>query len=189
MRRALTFQCEGSACAATVDSAAGATGLLIVSGGNEVRTGAHDGMARIAARIAAAGAPVWRFDRRGVGDSEGANRGYAGSGPDIAAAAAAFRAACPGIRRLVGFGNCDAATALALFGKPAGLDALLLANPWAVETPDDLPPPAAIRRHYRHRLRAPGAWRDLVVGRVAFGRLARGLIRAARPPRTNALAD
>ena len=53
MRHQLSFACEGAALAASLDEAAGGTGLLIVSGGNEIRSGAHRGMAMLAARIAA----------------------------------------------------------------------------------------------------------------------------------------
>jgi pimeloyl-ACP methyl ester carboxylesterase len=95
MRHPLSFACEGATLAASLDEAAGTTGLLIVSGGNEIRSGAHRGMATLAARIADTGHPVFRFDRRGVGDSEGANGGFESSGPDIAAAIAAFRDAAP----------------------------------------------------------------------------------------------
>ena len=91
-RRHLVFACEGSRLAGTLDEAGGATGLLIVSGGNEVRAGAWNGQAQFAARIAAAGFPVLRFDRRGCGDSEGPNGEFRASAPDIAAALAAFRA-------------------------------------------------------------------------------------------------
>ena len=49
MRRWLSFAVEGADCAATIDDAAGTHGLLIVSGGNETRAGAHRGMARLAA--------------------------------------------------------------------------------------------------------------------------------------------
>src|SRR3546814_5070051 len=66
------------------------TGLLIVSGGNELRSGAHRGMAKLAARLSRDGFPVFRFDRRGVGDSEGENGGFLSSGPDIAEEVAAF---------------------------------------------------------------------------------------------------
>ena len=93
MRHQLTFLCEGAALAASFDDAPGTTGLLIVSGGNEVRSGAHRGMAMLAQRVAKAGHPVFRFDRRGIGDSEGPNGSYTSSGPDIAAAIAAFRKA------------------------------------------------------------------------------------------------
>src|SRR3546814_10409691 len=95
MRHHLTFACEGAALAATLDEAPGTTGLLIVSGGNEIRSGAHRGMAMLSQRIAAAGHPVLRFDRRGIGDSDGSNGGLEPSDPDIAAALAAFRADQP----------------------------------------------------------------------------------------------
>ena len=52
-RRHLTFACEGAALAGTLDLAPGSTGLLIVTGGNEVRAGAWNGQALFAARIAA----------------------------------------------------------------------------------------------------------------------------------------
>ena len=191
MRRLLTFPCAGETLVGTLDEAAigmgGTTGLLIVTGGNEVRAGAHRGMALLAARLAAAGTPVFRFDRRGVGDSSGENGGYAASAADLLAAAAAFKQAAPHVERLVGFGNCDAASALALFGRAAGIDAVLLANPWVVAT-TDLPPAAAIRRRYAERLLDPAAWWRLATGRVNLGKLAGGLRRVAIPePR--ALAD
>ena len=174
---------------ATLDAAEGAAGLLIVSGGNEVRSGAHRGMAELAAMIAAHGHPVFRFDRRGVGDSEGENGGFRASGPDIAAALTAFREQCPRLTRIVAFGNCDAATALALHGAP--VDARILANPWVIPSSGEMPPPAAIRARYARRLRDPDAWRALLTGRIAMGKLAKGLGRlaAARPPKTDSLAD
>src|SRR5690606_19559812 len=134
-RRHFSFPCEGEVLAATLDEGAEPAGLLIVTGGNETRAGAFSGMAELAARGAAAGHPVLRFDRRGTGDSTGGNRGFRGSGPDIAAAVAAFRAEAPGLRRIVGFGNCDAASALMLAGG-AGCDGLVLANPWTFEEED-----------------------------------------------------
>ena len=105
MRRLLSFPCEGAALAATLDEAAGSTGLLIISGGNEIRIGAHRGMARLAADVAAAGFPVFRFDRRGIGDSEGENGEFTTSGPDISAAIAAFRSECPHIEQ-IGRASC-----------------------------------------------------------------------------------
>ena len=72
----LTFNCEGSTLAATLDTAPLTTGLLLVSGGNEIRSGAFRGQARLAQTIAKRGFPVFRYDRRGVGDSEGENLGF-----------------------------------------------------------------------------------------------------------------
>ncbi|WP_174292898.1 hydrolase 1, exosortase A system-associated, partial [Sphingomonas bacterium] len=105
---------------------------------------------------------------------------YASSAADIAAAAAALRREQPQVVRLVGFGNCDAASALALFGRTAGIDAVMLANPWVVET-DELPPAAAIRHRYATRLRDPGAWWRLATGRVDLAKLFKGLRRLATP--------
>ena len=161
MRGIIRFTCEGASLFATLDAAAGATGLVIVSGGDEVRAGAHRGMALLAQRMAAVGVPVWRFDRRGIGDSEGENRGYASAAADIAAAIAAFRRAQPQLARVVAFGNCDAATALALLGDDA--DAVVLANPWLGDDAAALPP-AALRAHYARRLSRPSGWLALARG-------------------------
>ena len=168
MRRQLSFPCEGATLAATLDDAPGTTGLLIVSGGNEIRCGAHRGMATLAQRIADAGHPVFRFDRRGIGDSDGANGGYEGSAPDIAAAITAFRRAAPQLTRIVAFGNCDAASAL-LLHQPLAVDALILANPWAYEDDGDepaLPPAAAIRARYLSRLTDPKSLLRLLKGEI-----------------------
>jgi exosortase A-associated hydrolase 1 len=165
MRHLVEFACEGALLSGTLDEASGATGLLIVSGGNEIRIGAHRGMTQLAKDLAAAGHPVFRFDRRGIGDSEGENGGFESSGPDIRAAAAAFKAACPHLARLVAFGNCDAATALWLHQPPA-VDALVLANPWLVEASTDVPAPATARAYYARRLRDPRAWTGLFKGAV-----------------------
>jgi exosortase A-associated hydrolase 1 len=181
MRHQLSFACEGAALAATLDDAPGTTGLLIVSGGNEIRSGAHRGMAILARRIAEAGYPVFRFDRRGIGDSEGENGGFESSAPDIAAAIATFRTAAPQVARIVAFGNCDAASAL-LLHQPLPLDALILANPWSYEDADGdeeaepaLPPAAAIRTRYLSRLKDPKSLLRLVKGEVDLRKLARGL--------------
>ena len=180
-RRHLSFACEGARLAATLDEAAGSAGLLIVTGGNETRAGAFSGQAQLAARIAAAGYPVCRFDRRGVGDSEGENRGFRHSATDTAAALASFRTECPALTRVVGFGNCDAASALML-ANGAGLDALVLANPWTIEGDDVTPPPAAVRARYADKLRDPKELIRLLTGKVSLKKLAHGIVHALRPP-------
>ena len=120
-----------------------------------------------------------RFDRRGVGDSEGPNREFLSSAPDLAAALAAFRRECPQLSRVVGFGNCDAASALMLTGG-AGLDALILSNPWTFDDGEEIPA-QVIRAHYRRRLADPVAMRRLLTGKVSPAKLLRGLTSALRP--------
>jgi exosortase A-associated hydrolase 1 len=182
MRRMISFHCEGSCMAATLDEGDKATGLLIVSGGNEIRSGAHAVQAAMAAHFSGLGYPVLRYDRRGVGESEGANGGFETSGPDIAAAVAAFRQEVPTLTRLVAFGNCDAATALALFASD--IDNLILANPWVIEgAGDDAPTPpsaAAVRARYWNRLKNPRSLLDLFTGKINLKKLASGLARAAQ---------
>ena len=194
-RLPLSFGCGSFRLAATLDTAPGTAGLLIVSGGNEIRSGAFSGQARLAARIAKAGFPVFRFDRRGIGDSEGENRGFRRSAKDIAAAIEAFRAIAPQIQRVVAFGNCDAASALMLAGG-AGCDALVLSNPWTIEQDesgaeaDAAPPPAAIRARYLEKLKNPREVARLLGGGVDLGKLARGLARSLGPaPAPSSLAQ
>ncbi|MGR6328246.1 hydrolase 1, exosortase A system-associated [Sphingomonas sp. XXL09] len=189
MRSVITFACAGETLFATLDAAPGTTGLLIVSGGNEIRVGAHRGMAQLAAAVAAAGHPVFRYDRRGVGDSGGVNGGFLSSEADLTAAVAAFRSAQPQIETLVGFGNCDGATTLALYGRAAGIDRVLLANPWVVEDADDgLPPQAAIRARYAARLRDPAAWWRLVSGGIDVRKAVSGLRKITTPAAETSLA-
>ena len=192
MRHQLSFLCEDAALAASLDDAPGTTGLLIVSGGNEIRSGAHRGMAMLAQRIAAAGHPVFRFDRRGIGDSEGENGGYMHSGPDIAAAIAAFRTAAPHVTHILAFGNCDAASAL-LLHQPLALDGLILANPWTYDEaewdagePPALPPASAIRARYLARIKDPKSLLRLLKGEIDIGKLVRGLSAMKRTPQAAA---
>jgi exosortase A-associated hydrolase 1 len=188
-----TFGCGSLTLAGTLDTAPGTTGLLIVSGGNEVRAGAFGGQAELAARIAAAGFPVFRFDRRGVGDSEGENRGFRKAAKDIAAALDAFRAMAPQLSRVVAFGNCDAASALML-ASGSGCDALILSNPWTIDdadAADATPPPEAIRARYAEKLKNPREIGRLLGGGVNLRKLARGLMQSfsASPPPSSLAGD
>lgn len=178
MRRLLTFRCADAQLAATLDAADGETGLLLVTGGSQTRIGSHRMTERLSKHLSEQGISCLRFDRRGVGDSDGEDPGFMASGPDIAAAAAALRAERPDLRRLVGFGLCDGATALALFGDAAGLDGLILVNPWLVEAASGEPPPAAIRRHYRDRLLSLDGWKRLLSGGVDYRKLFRGILKS-----------
>jgi exosortase A-associated hydrolase 1 len=175
MRRLIAFPCEGAALAGSLDWTGGTTGLLLVVGGSQTRIGSHRMYERLARSLADNGYPCFRFDRRGVGDSEGEDPGFRGSGPDLTAAAAAFRRECPALTRLIGFGLCDGATALVLFGDTAGLDGLVLANPWLVETEAGEPPPAAVRQHYRRQLLSLAGWKKLLTGAVNYRKLSRGI--------------
>ncbi|WP_339690305.1 hydrolase 1, exosortase A system-associated [uncultured Parasphingorhabdus sp.] len=186
--------CESETLATSLDSGNEATALLIVSGGNEIRAGAHGGMAQLARRIAEQGFPVLRYDRRGIGESSGENREFPGSADEIAAAARFLRQQQPQVSKIIAFGNCDAATALALFGPDAGIDGYVLANPWVIETSDkrdsekSLPSSAAIRSRYWDRIKNPRTIIDLLSGKIDFRKLLKGLMQASKVEENSALS-
>lgn len=203
IRKHVSFVCEGQQLVGSLDMAAGRTGLLIVSGGNELRSGPWSSQAQIAAKASLAGFPVFRFDRRGTGDSEGDNRGFNNAAADISAAINAFLAHLPTLKRIVAFGNCDAASALMLSGGE-GFAAMVLANPWTFEPepepaaePDHDPEPAqpaslpsVLRRHYRKRLSNPRALWRLLTGKVQLRPMATSLVKALNPePAPTSLAQ
>lgn len=179
MRRLIAFPCGEATLAGSLDVGEGAAqrdiGLLLVIGGSQTRIGSHRMYERLAKGLSDNGYSCFRYDRRGVGDSEGADPGFKESGPDLKAAAEAFRKEAPGLTRIIGFGLCDGATALALHGDAAGLDGLILANPWLVEAEDGAPAPAAIRAHYRKQLLSWGGLKRLFTGAVSFRKLGSGL--------------
>ena len=193
-RRHIAFECHGETLVGSLDGGDAAAGLLIVTGGNELRCGPYGSHAELAHKIAGAGFPVMRFDRRGVGDSSGYNAGFSMSSDDIAAAIASFHAAFPRMKRIVAYGNCDAASALML-AQGKGCDALVLANPWIFEPAPDAQPeqepqpqmtPGAVRAHYLRRLTDPRALLRLLTGKVKLRQMAGSLVDAAKltPPPT-----
>lgn len=189
MRRLIRFPCGDALLSGSLDEAQGRIGLICVTGGSQVRTGPHRMLHQLATRVAAAGFPVLRYERRGLGDSDGEDPGFRDSGPDLAAAAAAFRREAPQLRAIVGFGLCDGATTLALHGKNAGVDGIVLANPWLVETEADEVAPAAARAHYRGRLLSPKAWGDVLTGKVDLLGAARSLFGAVTTSSASSLGD
>ena len=189
MRRLIRFDCGDDRLSGSLDEGERAIGLLCVTGGSQIRTGPHRMLHRVASAVAATGVAVFRYDRRGVGDSEGVDPGFKDSGPDLAAAAAAFRAEAPHVTTIIGFGLCDGATTIALHGEAAGLDALVLANPWLVETEPDTLAPAATRAHYRKRLLSPASWAEVARGKVDLLGAVRSMFGAIAVRKDRSLAD
>lgn len=182
MRRLLSFDCESHVLGASLDPADGPTAILFVTGGSQTRIGSHRMFERLAGALAKRGHACFRYDRRGVGDSEGEDPGYRGSGPDIEAAARALRRENPSVDRVIGFGLCDGASALALSGAGAGLHGLILVNPWLVEAEANAPPAAAIRQHYRQRLLSAEGWKKIINGTISYRKLFKGIAKIISPP-------
>ncbi len=177
MRRLLSFDCEGLALGASLDSNGGTNGLIFVTGGTQTRIGSHRMYERLALALARAGWPCLRYDRRGVGDSEGKDPDFRESGPDLAAAAAAFRREQPQLKRLIGFGLCDGASTLALHGRAAGLHGYILVNPWFVEVEAGEPAAAAIKSRYKDQLLSLDGWKRLLSGSISYRKVLKGLLK------------
>jgi exosortase A-associated hydrolase 1 len=177
MRRLIAFPCGDETLAGSLDLHKGSTtGLLLVIGGSQTRVGSHRMYERLSNALVDKGYSCFRYDRRGVGDSNGEDPGFKGSGPDLKAAAHAFRGEVPALTRVIGFGLCDGASAIALYGDEAGLEGLILANPWLVEAEAGEPPPAAVRQHYRKQLLTRAGWKKLLTGAVNYKKLWRGIL-------------
>ncbi len=166
---AVVFSCQGDRLLGVLHPADSASrlGILIVTGGPQYRIGSHRQYVLLARAFAAAGIPTFRFDYRGMGDSEGAFLGFEGIDDDIEAAITTFLSRCAGLERVVLWGLCDAASAITFYGaKDHRVAGILLVNPWVRS--DQSQSQALVKHYYRRRLLQPEFWRKLVSGRVAL---------------------
>lgn len=184
----LMMACAGETLTGIVhrpSTTAPTTGLLILTGGPQYRVGAHRQYVHLARAVAQAGFPALRFDYRGMGDSSGPYPGLDRLGPDIAAAAAAFKAACPSLTRIVPWGLCEGASAILLHGTALpGFSGGILANPWLAD--DAAQARGMIRRHYGGRIMSGQFWRRMLTGKVPLGGALSGLWRTLRRARSHA---
>ena len=151
--------------------------VLLVVGGPQYRVGSHRQFLLLSRRLAAAGYPVMRFDYRGMGDSGGAVRSFDAVGEDIGAAIDAFLEACPGVRRIVLWGLCDAASAALLHvqaSRDPRIAGLVLLNPW-VRSEASLAQ-THIKHYYGQRLLQRAFWVKLLSGKMQIVRSLRGLL-------------
>jgi len=142
-------------------SALSKIGVLIVVGGPQYRVGSHRQFVLMARGLATAGIPVFRFDYRGMGDSTGKVRDFEAISDDIHAALDAFFAKVPGIRGVVLWGLCDAATANAFYAKSdSRVVGQIALNPWARTNEGEAQ--AFIRHYYLQRALSRSFWRKVV---------------------------
>lgn len=163
------FDCGGSQLAGILHHAEAPAerGVLIVTGGPQYRIGSHRQFLLLARRFAAAGVPTFRFDHRGSGDSEGPYLGFEGIDEDIRAAVDAFVERSPGMRRVVLWGICDAASAILFFAaRDPRVAGIVLVNPWVREEADE--DRAMVKHYYGRRLLEGAFWRKLLSGEVAL---------------------
>ena len=164
--RAAVFPCGGDSLVGILhvpDVAVTDVGILVVVGGPQYRVGSHRQFTLMARCLCANGYPVFRFDYRGMGDSSGESHTFESVSDDIRAATDTFLREVPGLRAIVAFGLCDAASAL-LMQQDERLAGLVLANPW-VRT-DAGQAEAYVRHYYGARILQRSFWLKLLSGRV-----------------------
>lgn len=152
--------------------------VLIVVGGPQYRVGSHRQFVLLARRLAHAGYVSLRFDYRGMGDSEGEPRTFETIGEDLDAAID-FLCAQPGIRSVVIWALCDAASAALMFcGAHPRVSGFMLLNPW-VRSESTLAT-AQLKHYYGQRLLEREFWSRLVRAQFDWRASLRGLYDAMR---------
>lgn len=164
-QRALRFQCHGAGLVGVVDIPERPLprGVLVVADSGQYRVGGHRQFTLLSRLLAARGIPVMRFDRRGMGDSDGELRAFDAIDDDIRAAMKEYFIQVPEMKEIVILGLGDAALAAILYAPSDDrVRALVLLNP--------LPAPsegAAGRGHlYLARLGELAFWRRIAAAKA-----------------------
>jgi len=181
--QALVFDCEGNSLIGVLIGASlpAGRGVLIVVGGLQYRAGSHRQFTLLARHLAEHGVPTLRFDHRGMGDSDGEARTFERVGEDSRCAIDRFFASVPGMKEVVIWGLCDAASAALFYAhRDVRVSGLILLNPW-LRTSAGVAR-AHLRHYYLRRLLHGSLWRKVARGefnfRDAMGALGRFVIEA-----------
>lgn len=160
--RGVIFDCQGDQLVGLMHHTVKPcdTGVVtIVAGGPQYRAGCGRQLVELARRLASEGIPVFRFDYRGMGDSEGEFTGFRFIERDIEAAIKEFKRNIPSLRRIVIWGGCDAASAALMHGyRFDNVVGIIAANPFVSSAKT-----ASVvqRRHYLARLKQPYFWKKV----------------------------
>jgi exosortase A-associated hydrolase 1 len=169
-------------------SAPATVGVVVVVGGPQYRVGSHRQFVLLARALARAGFPALRFDYEGMGDSPGPQRSFEDVDEDLRAAVDTLLAQSPGLRSVVLWGLCDAASA-ALMYAPADprVAGLVLLNPW-VRTEAGLAQ-SYLENYYRKRLLSGAFWRKVLTRPRTLFEAGLGFLDALRQSRGGIGAD
>lgn len=185
--QAVVFNCGGDSLVGVFSGAAPSAGrgVVIVVGGPQYRVGSHRQFALLARHLAERGVPTLRFDFRGMGDSEGEVRTFEHVGADIRCAIDRIFESVPGLKDVVLWGLCDAASATLFYAhRDARVSGLVLLNPW-VRTEQGIAR-VHLRHYYVRRLLQASLWQKVArgefkfreaavaLGKFAFGAMGRG---------------
>ncbi len=179
--RPIVFECGSEQLVGILHGAAsaGRPGVLIVVGGPQYRVGSHRQFVLLARALAAAGYPVFRFDYRGMGDSDGDRRDFEQVNDDVRAAIDTFMRQVPQLPGVVLWGLCDAASAALMYCScDARVLGAIVANPWVRTEGGEAR--AYIRTYYFARLLQRAFWSKVFSGRFDLRASVADLFRKAR---------
>ncbi len=168
--RPAVFECDGDRLIGIITQPAQPieTGVVIIVGGPQYRAGSHRQFTLLARQLAEQGIASIRFDYRGMGDSEGDMRNFEAIDADIKAAIDSFTTQTPGIKQIVLWGLCDAASAALYYGHTdPRVKGMILLNPW-VHTEAGAAH-ARLKHYYLARLLSKAFWTKLLSGKVCIG--------------------
>jgi len=178
----LVFECAGKRLVGVIASPAtsASVALLVIVGGPQYRAGSHRQFVQLARQAAAHGFAAMRFDVRGMGDSEGAQRSFEEIDADVSAALDALQRAAPSVTRVGLWGLCGGASAALLYClscRDPRVAGVALVNPWVRSQTTQAR--TRVKHYYTRRLLQAEFWKKLLSGQVALGAV-RELARALR---------
>lgn len=168
--QAHVFECEGDRLIGIVTrpERPAKTGVVIIVGGPQYRAGSHRQFTLLARQLAVQGIASFRFDYRGMGDSEGEMRNFEAIDADIRAAIDTLMEQVPQIYAVSLWGLCDAASAALYYGHTdPRVKGMILLNPW-VHTEAGAAR-ARLKHYYLARLLSRVFWAKLLSGKVRLG--------------------
>ena len=154
----------------------GSRGVLILVGGPQYRVGSHRQFTLLARTLATHGIPVFRFDCRGMGDSEGEPRDFEGVEDDLRCAVDRFLQEVPALDELIIWGLCDAASAALFYAyRDPRVAGLVLLNPWVRTEQGEAK--AYLKHYYLARFFNREFWGKVLRGRFDYFDAARSFAR------------
>lgn len=175
--RAVTFSCAGLDLygITSVPANPAHKGVVILVGGPQYRAGSHRQFTLLSRDLAASGIPTFRFDYRGMGDSEGTIRTFEDVNEDLRSALDAFAETVPTVTEFIIWGLCDAASAASFYAHcDPRVRGLVLVNPW-VRTEQGIAK-TYLKHYYVHRLLAPEFWKKVIKGHFDYREAGRSLL-------------
>lgn len=155
--------------AAIAHDAAGDTAVLLIVGGPQYRVGSHRQFVKLARSLALSGMPVLRLDTQGMGDSDGNKQAFYHQSNDINLAVERCFAEFKGIKRVVLWGLCDAASACLIYTMQINdprVAGMIIANPWVRQQQSHAQ--TMLKHYYLKRLLSRQFWQKLLTGGLAI---------------------